>query len=83
MAELFDQPSVVNNAVMRCQLGKLLQDMTGNDHGDALLLIDAVNNIPYLDNALRVKAVDRLIQNQQLRLANGRHCDAKALLHAE
>lgn len=62
---------------------KLIEDVAGDQHRDAVLAVELQDQLPHLDDALGVKAVDRLIQHQKVRAARQRHGNAQPLPHAE
>ena len=63
--------------------GKLVQNVAGDQHRDTVLPVELQDQLPYFDDALGVKAVDRLVQHQKIRISRQRHGDPQPLAHTQ
>ena len=68
---------------MRSEAGELVEDVAGDEHGYLPLAVEPQYELAHLDYALRVEAVHRLVEDEEIRPAAERHGDAEPLLHAE
>ena len=57
--------------------------MAGNEDCDILFAVEPQEELADLDDALRVEAVDGLVEHQKVGAAHQRQGDAEALAHAE
>ncbi|ELS56589.1 putative Nodulation ABC transporter NodI [Streptomyces viridochromogenes Tue57] len=62
--------------------GHLAHEVGGDEHGPSLGR-QRLHQVPHPEDALGVEAVDRLVEQQHLRVAEQRGGDAEALAHAE
>src|ERR1700722_2078791 len=79
---LEDQPSGAHHAHVRADLLDLGEQVRRHEHGDAVRG-DLPDKPPHLAGALRVQAVGRLVQHDQLSRREQAGGDGQPLLHAE
>ena len=78
-AQLLDQPALVDDADARRQAVDLGEDVTGHEHGHAVVRGERAQQVADLDDAGRVEPVGRLVQQQQLGVVEQRGREPQAL----
>src|SRR5216683_766239 len=75
------RPPLIENDQPICDLFELPQQVAA--HEDRLALVtEAPQEVAQLDDAQRIEAVRRLVDDQELRIGEKRHGEAEPLLHA-
>ena len=82
-SDLLSQFSVRKEPIDCGKLLQLCEYMAGQDNGNILLPAEPLQQIPDLYDPAWVQAVDRFIQDQQLRFTDQGNGKAKPLLHAQ
>lgn len=82
-AELVQHPAFVDNPEIVRHFRQLVQDVAGDHNGDPLLIPQLQQRLADLGDLLGIQAVDRLIQDQDLRIPHQRQADAEPLPHAQ
>ena len=82
-ADLSYHAAPVDEAVMGGQLGKLIKNVAGNQHGDLPFPVQLQDQLPHFHNALGVQAVDWFVQHKKIGVAAQRHGDSQALPHSQ
>ncbi|MOA13424.1 hypothetical protein D3C78_1334740 [compost metagenome] len=59
------------------------EQMTGDEHSNAVLLRQAFDELANFMNSRRIKSISWFIQNKQIGVGEQGCCDAKTLLHTE
>ena len=77
MRAAMDDPDVSH------QLLDLREDVAGDQHRHAVLAVQPPEQVADLEDAVRIEAVGRFVEDEQRRLVQQRDRDAQALLHAE
>ena len=82
-ADLLNDPSSAQKAVIRGHIFQFRQNMAGNQNGDAFLPVQPLQQGADLHDTCRVQSVDGFVQKQQLRRPQQRQRQAQTLLHAQ
>ena len=82
-AFFFQQRAVVDNSNIVSQQRNLRKNVTGNQNSFSSCVAKLPNKGAYFCNTDGIEAVDRLIQNQKLRIVHNGKGDGKPLLHTK
>ncbi|MNJ48907.1 hypothetical protein D3C77_441150 [compost metagenome] len=69
MRDLLQQLTSMDDAILRCHLMQLAQDMTGNQNRYSRLAIQLLDQLSQFNDTLGVKSVRRFVENEQFRVA--------------
>ena len=81
--DLLQQHAVVDEPIAGGQVGKLAQNMAGDQDGGLPVPVELQEKVPEFHDPLRVQAVDGLVQEQEVRSVHQSQRQAKALLHTQ
>ncbi len=82
-AEFAHHAAAIDDAVVAGEAAELVEDVAGDEHGEAVVAVEAQDQLAHFDDALGVEAVHGLVEDEKIGLTGQRHGDAEALLHAE
>src|SRR5437899_1711118 len=74
------RPTLIENDQPICDLLQLPEQVAAQENGLALVT-EAPQEVAQLDDAQRIESVRRLVDDQELRIGEQRHCEAEPLLH--
>ena len=81
--DALQHPALLNEGVVGGQGGQLGENVAGDQNGGLPLPVQLKEQLPELHDALRVQAVDGLVQEEELRVVHEGQGQAQPLLHAQ